>query len=251
MLSHNMTVYKLRHSFVQRLQRQIQGLVCHSCSSPPAESSVVVPSRLLCVSREHGVSSLQQRLTSAVQGCSSKLAVLIVLAVCCFDVCSIWDQDCRVVAVPENGADVYRNIEIVVGHVHVFVPCHSGIESRWPLLGAWKGRVGWREWSLPHMGEFIENVWDCRLICVVVHEENDPLAREYHLTQSWPLIPILRNVGWFVEVVADTAVFDGWNIVLHVDEIRVANKPSDDVVWICFEPGNKSFQRRLESTGVE
>lgn len=71
-------------------------------------------------------------------------------------------------------------IEVVVRHIHPVFRLLTTQIGR-PLLGAREALVGGTERCLPHLAEFVQNVWDFSLVGVVIHKDDGSFPHENHV----------------------------------------------------------------------
>ena len=110
------------------------------------------------------------------------------------------------------------------------------VQTRRALLGAWKGGICGTVWSLPHLAKFIEDVRDLGLVGLVVHEDDDAFPGKDHVTESGPVAAMHRNPWGNIEVVGETRILNGIDIVGDIAEVRVDEEDCNDVVRMFLDP---------------
>ena len=87
------------------------------------------------------------------------------------------------------------------------------------------------------MAEFIEDIGDLCLVCVVVEKDDHALGAEDHFSQRGPIICGKRDLGRGVRVAAKAAGFEGSGVVAYADGVGVAKEDGEDVVRVPRDPG--------------
>jgi hypothetical protein len=86
------------------------------------------------------------------------------------------------------------------------------------------------------MGELVKDVRVFDLVCVVIHEDNDTLLRQYHFGESGPLIEAHRNVRRLIQVIGQVRLLENIAVVSWLDEVAVDNEECHDVVGMVADP---------------
>jgi hypothetical protein len=125
------------------------------------------------------------------------------------------------------------------------------IELGRPFDSAGKSRVLRGESSLPDVSELFQYVGDGVLVGIVVHEHDDAIIVENHLTKRGPLVFVLGNVLGRIKVLQDARVLYSGDKILDVGKVGVADKHCDDFEGVLFQPVGYLLELRLEGTGIE
>lgn len=126
----------------------------------------------------------------------------------------------------------------MVGDVHEVLMRFLGVKSRRALDGAREVHILRREGCLPHVRELLHDVGHGVLVGVVVHEHNDAVVVEDHLSEGGPLVFVLGDEFRRVEVLGDSRVLDRGHEVFDEGEVGVADEHGDDFEGVLLQPAD-------------
>lgn len=141
---------------------------------------------------------MEVQLTCAVGGHKAQHAKVLALGVCYVQCGCVRDE--QVAGVDPERGEIDGCVQVVVGHIHEFLPRAGLVEVRRALLRAGKRGVRWREGRFPDMAELIQDIRHSSLVRIIIHENDDSRVREDHLGKCGPLVAVLWNVCGFVDV---------------------------------------------------
>lgn len=101
------------------------------------------------------------------------------------------------------------------------------------------------------MSKLIENVRHRSLVCVVVHEDDDPLFGQNERRQDRPIPQSHGNIRRLVKIRSKARVLNGVDVILNRAKVRIDEEQCDDIIRVVLHPLSDLLQIGLQGSNVK